>query len=102
MEGLGESLCIVVFAHSLMYKDPDRRKKLISSLLCHPRPFYKVSPESIHYVLSHFAYRQLTVKQANATEDLTSLAKEVMSVVFIVHPYNRTKSSRVPSVDKER
>ena len=67
------------FAHLLILQYPDHHQNLISSYLYYSGPVHKISSQSVHNFLSNVVYRQ-TNRQTNATENITSFAKEVIRV----------------------
>ena len=66
-------------AHALILEYSDHHQNLISSSLCYPGPLHKISSQSVHNFLSNVVHRQ-TDKQTNATKNITSFAKEVISI----------------------
>ena len=66
-------------AHLLILEYPDHHQNLISSSLYFPGPLHKISSQSVHNILSNVVHRQIDNRQTNATKNITSFAKEVMS-----------------------
>ena len=66
------------FAHLLILQYPDHHQNLISSSLYYSGPVHKISSQSVHNFLSNVVHRQ-TDKLTNATKNITSFAKEVIS-----------------------
>ena len=69
---------------------PDHHQNLISSSLYYSGPVHKISSQSVHNFLSNVVHRQTdkeTDKLTNATKNITSFAKEVISTFHleIVH-----------------
>ena len=58
--------------------DPDRHQNLITCCFYHPRRLHKISSQSVDNLLSNVTNRQNKDKQTNATENITSFAKEVI------------------------
>ena len=76
------------FAHLLILQYPDHHQNLISSYLYYSGPVHKISSQSVHNFLSNVVHRQ-TNRQTNATKNITSFAKEVISCIGItVTQYN--------------
>ena len=72
----------VFFAHLLILQYPDHHQNLISSSLYYSGPVHKISSQSVHNLLSNVVHRQTdkhTDKLTNATKNITSFAKEVIS-----------------------
>ena len=78
------------FAHLLILQYPDHHQNLISSSLYYSGPVHKISSQSVHNFLSN-VHRQTnkqtdrqtdrqTDKLTNATKNITSFAKEVITV----------------------
>ena len=70
------------FAHLLILQYPDHHQNLISSYLYYSGPVHKISSQSVHNFLSNVVHRQTnrqTDKLTNATKNITSFAKEVIS-----------------------
>ena len=65
----------MVFAHLFIVEDPDHRQNLISTLLSHPRPTYKISPQFIHNFWSHVGVMLSTNKQIDRH---TYLGKQIL------------------------
>ena len=73
----------VFFAHLLILQYPDHHQNLISSYLYHSGPVHKISSQSVHNFLSNVVHRQTdrqTDRQTNATKNITSFAKEVITL----------------------
>ena len=71
------------FAHLLILQYPDHHQNLISSSLYYSGPVHKISSQSVHNFLSNVVHRQTnrqTDKLTNATKNITSFAKEVITV----------------------
>ena len=66
------------FAHLLILQYPDHHQNLISSSLYYSGPVHKISSQSVHNFLSNVVHRQ-TDKLTNATKNITSFAKEVIT-----------------------
>ena len=73
-------------AHLLILLYPDHHQNLISSSLYYSGPVHKISSQSVHNFLSNVVHRQTdrqidrqTDKLTNATKNITSFAKEVIS-----------------------
>ena len=89
------------FAHLLILQYPDHHQNLISSSLYYSGPVHKISSQSIHNFLSNVVHRQTnkqtdrqTDKLTNATKNITSFAKEVISLlVMMVYQLSFTKHS---------
>ena len=72
----------VFFVHLLILQYPDHHQNLISSSLYYSRPVHKISSQSVHNFLSNVVHRQTnkqTDKLTNATKNITSFAKEVIT-----------------------
>ena len=72
----------VFFAHLLILEYPDHHQNLISSSLYYPGPLHKISSQSVYNFLSNVVHRQTdkrTNRQTNATKNITSFAKEVIT-----------------------
>ena len=70
------------FAHLLILQYPDHHQNLISSSLYYSGPVHKISSQSVHDFLSNVVHRQTdkqTDKLTNATKNITSFAKEVIT-----------------------
>ena len=72
------SLLRCFFAHLLILQYPDHHQNLISSYLYYSGPIHKISSQSVHNFLSNVVHRQ-TNRQTNATKNITSFAKEVIT-----------------------
>ena len=71
------------FAHLLILQYPDHHQNLISSSLYYSGPLHKISSQSVHNFLSNVVHRQTdkqTDRLTNATENITSFAKEVITL----------------------
>ena len=79
------------FAHLLILQYPDHHQNLISSSLYYSGPVHKISSQSVHNFLSNVVHRQTnkqtnrqtdrqTDKLTNATKNITSFAKEVITI----------------------
>ena len=66
------------FAHLLILQYPDHHQNLISSYLYYSGPVHKISSQSVHNFLNNVVHRQ-TDKLTNATKNITSFAKEVIT-----------------------
>ena len=76
------------FANLLILEYPDHHQTLISSSLYYPGPRHKISSQSVHNILSNVVHKQTnrqtdkqTIRQTNATKNITSFAKEVITVI---------------------
>ena len=72
----------VFVAHLLILQYPDHHQNLLSFSLYYSGPIHKISSQSVHNVLSNVVHRQTdrqTGKLTNATKNITSVAKEVIT-----------------------
>ena len=63
-------------AHLLILEYPDHHQNLLISSLYYPRPLHKISSQSVHNFLSNVVHRQ-----TNASKNITSFAKEVITII---------------------
>ena len=78
------------FAHLLILQYPDHHQNLISSYLYYSGPVHKISSQSVHNFLSNVVHRQTdrqTDRQTNATKNITSFAKEVITLSIVAILY---------------
>ena len=70
----------VIFAHLLILEYPDHHQNLYSSPLCYPGPLHKISSQSLYNFLGNVVHK--TNRPTNATKNITSFAKEVISSII--------------------
>ena len=70
-----------VFAHLLILQYPDHHQNLISSSLYYLGPLHKISSQSVDNFVSNVVHRQ-TDELTNATKNITSFAKEVITINY--------------------
>ena len=74
----------VLFCSFTHLTNPDHHQNLISSSLYYSGPIHKISSQSVHNFLSNVVHRQTdrqTDQLTNATKNITSFAKEVITQV---------------------
>ena len=72
--------------HLLILQYPDHHQNLVSSSLYYSGPVHKISSQSVHNFLSNVVHRQTdkqTDKLTNATKNITSFAKEVITMHIV-------------------
>ena len=87
------------FTHLLILEYPDHHQTFISSSLYYPRPCPKISSQSVHNFLSNVVHKQ-TNRQTKATKNITSFAKEVITLCITVtytDPFFKHWVSNLPS-----
>ena len=77
--GYATTIIMFHFAHLLILEYPNHHQNLISSSLYYPGPHPKISSQSVHNCLSNVVHKQ-TNRQTNTTKNITSFAKEVISL----------------------
>ena len=76
--GLGMLLLLwCMFAHLLILEYQDHHQNLISSSLYYKGPLHKISPQSVHNVLSNVVHRQINRQTNQRYQKHNSFAKEV-------------------------